>query len=61
MGGKYRRYPLYPLVLPWGHILSQKSFVTSKVFIGREAKQQYRDLTGQDLPDALVACVGGGF
>ncbi|MDU3189536.1 MAG: tryptophan synthase subunit beta [Streptococcus mitis] len=28
--------------------------------IGREAKQQYRDLTGQDLPDALVACVGGG-
>ncbi|WP_153279648.1 pyridoxal-phosphate dependent enzyme, partial [Streptococcus pneumoniae] len=28
--------------------------------IGREAKQQYRDLTGQNLPDALVACVGGG-
>ena len=28
--------------------------------IGREAKQQYRDMTGQDLPDALVACVGGG-
>jgi len=28
--------------------------------IGREAKQQYRDLTGQELPDALVACVGGG-
>lgn len=28
--------------------------------IGREAKQQYRDLTGRDLPDALVACVGGG-
>ncbi|MDU2991970.1 MAG: tryptophan synthase subunit beta, partial [Streptococcus mitis] len=28
--------------------------------IGREAKQQYRDITGQDLPDALVACVGGG-
>ena len=28
--------------------------------IGREAKQQYRDLTGENLPDALVACVGGG-
>jgi len=28
--------------------------------IGREAKQQYRDLTGKNLPDALVACVGGG-
>lgn len=28
--------------------------------IGREAKEQFRDLTGQDLPDALVACVGGG-
>lgn len=28
--------------------------------IGREAKQQYRDMTGQNLPDALVACVGGG-
>ena len=28
--------------------------------IGREAKQQYRELTGENLPDALVACVGGG-
>ncbi len=27
--------------------------------IGREARQQMRELTG-DLPDALVACVGGG-
>jgi len=27
--------------------------------IGREARQQMRQLTG-DLPDALVACVGGG-
>jgi len=27
--------------------------------IGREAKQQMKDLTG-GLPDALVACVGGG-
>ncbi|HHB12801.1 MAG TPA: tryptophan synthase subunit beta [Chromatiales bacterium] len=27
--------------------------------IGREARQQMRDLAG-DLPDALVACVGGG-
>lgn len=27
--------------------------------IGREAKQQCRDMTGK-LPDALVACVGGG-
>jgi len=27
--------------------------------IGREAKQQMRELTGS-LPDALVACVGGG-
>ncbi len=27
--------------------------------IGREAKQQMRELTGR-LPDALVACVGGG-
>ena len=40
-------------------IHSQKLFVTSKVS-SVEAKQQYRDLTGQDLPDALVACVGGG-
>ncbi|MCS4487412.1 tryptophan synthase subunit beta [Streptococcus sciuri] len=28
--------------------------------IGREAKEQFSQLTGQDLPDALVACVGGG-
>lgn len=30
-----------------------------QTIIGREAKQQYRQLTGK-LPDALVACVGGG-
>ena len=30
-----------------------------QTIIGREAKQQCQDMTG-DLPDALVACVGGG-
>ncbi|MDD2724573.1 MAG: tryptophan synthase subunit beta [Methylovulum sp.] len=30
-----------------------------QAIIGREAKQQYFDATGR-LPDALVACVGGG-
>lgn len=30
-----------------------------QAIIGREAKQQCLDMTGQ-LPDALVACVGGG-
>ena len=28
--------------------------------IGKEAKQQFTDQSGQDLPDRLVACVGGG-
>jgi tryptophan synthase beta chain len=28
--------------------------------VGEEAKEQYRELTGKDLPDSLVACVGGG-
>ncbi len=28
--------------------------------ISREAKQQYCDWTGPDLPDALVACADGG-
>jgi tryptophan synthase beta chain len=30
-----------------------------QAIIGREARQQIRDMTGS-LPDALVACVGGG-
>jgi tryptophan synthase beta chain len=30
-----------------------------QTIIGREAKQQCQEMTGQ-LPDALVACVGGG-
>ena len=28
--------------------------------IGQEAKKQYADLTGDQLPDAVLACVGGG-
>ena len=28
--------------------------------IGQEAKKQYADLTGGQLPDAVLACVGGG-
>ena len=28
--------------------------------IGKEAKQQFKDQSEQDLPDRLVACVGGG-
>jgi tryptophan synthase beta subunit len=28
--------------------------------IGKETKQQFIDQSGQDLPDRLVACVGGG-
>ena len=28
--------------------------------IGQEAKEQYADLTGGQLPDAVLACVGGG-
>lgn len=28
--------------------------------IGREAKQQFSDLSGGQLPDALLACIGGG-
>jgi tryptophan synthase beta chain len=28
--------------------------------IGREAREQFRELTGGRLPDAVVACVGGG-
>ncbi|MFB6138515.1 MAG: tryptophan synthase subunit beta [Halobacteriaceae archaeon] len=28
--------------------------------IGREAREQFRERTGGDLPDAAVACVGGG-
>ena len=28
--------------------------------VGREAKEQFKELTGGKLPDNLVACVGGG-
>ena len=28
--------------------------------VGREAKEQFKELTGGKLPDTLVACVGGG-
>ncbi|WP_307976120.1 tryptophan synthase subunit beta [uncultured Streptococcus sp.] len=28
--------------------------------IGKEAKRQYAEQTGRELPDAVVACVGGG-
>ena len=28
--------------------------------IGQEAKKQYADLTGGQMPDAVLACVGGG-
>jgi tryptophan synthase len=28
--------------------------------IGKEIKEQFREATGGDLPEAVVACVGGG-
>jgi len=40
----------HTLILPWSGFSG---------IIGREAKQQCQDQTGR-LPDALVACVGGG-
>ena len=52
--------PTISLVLPWGLILSQKSFVTSKVSSVEKLNNSIANMTGQDLPDALVACVGGG-
>ena len=51
--------PTIFLVLPWGPSFPEIVRDFQSV-IGREAKQQYRDLTGKNLPDALVACVGGG-
>ena len=53
-------YPLYSWFCPWGPHPFPEIVRDFQSVIGREAKQQYRDLTGQDLPDALVACVGGG-
>ena len=29
--------------------------------IGREAKRQYAEISGGKLPDAVMACIGGGF
>lgn len=31
-----------------------------QAIIGQEAKQQFQEQTGKDLPDALLACIGGG-
>ena len=28
--------------------------------VGREAREQFKEMTGGKLPDNLVACVGGG-
>ena len=28
--------------------------------IGREAKRQYAEISGGKLPDAVMACIGGG-
>jgi tryptophan synthase beta subunit len=51
--------PITCLDQSWGRTLTQQMVRDFQSVIGREARQQVLETCGR-LPDAVVACVGGG-
>ena len=58
LGHQRRHHALHPRLVAGPHPFPPWS-ATSRRIIGDEARQQVLELTGR-LPDAVVACVGGG-
>ena len=59
LGSWYWWYPLHYGLCPWS-LLFPEIVRDFQSVIGREAKRQYAEISGGKLPDAVMACIGGG-